>query len=439
MTIDSEINKNRYTATSGQTVFPYDFRILDENAIDVYQNGTLLTLTTHYTLSGVDSQSGGNVTLVTGATLNDKITLLRSEDLQQDEDYIENDAFPAETHEKALDKLTCKVQQQDEILDRTPRLTVDSTYTALTMEDPEAGRFLKWNAGLTGLENSDGGTGSGDVTGPGTSVDNTLPRFAGTTGEVIQSSGIVVDDSDNVTGVGTVDGRDIAADGTQLDTNTTKLAGIEANADVTDYINVSAALAAPSADLVFNESAADRDQRWESTGNTSKFKFDAGNNVVQVAAGTAPTALANIGGRLHSDTVASPTTGTTKETLMSYTLPGNSLSAAGKAIRITFQFTTAANANSKTVTVEFGGQVLYTFTTSTSAASAFGTILVVQQTTGNQMYYTPGTGFETGGSIVLLDSLTLTETGNLAVELTGTTATASGDATANHLLVEIVE
>jgi len=47
-----------------------------------------------------------------------------------------------------------------------------------------------------------GGSGSGDVVGPSSSVDNTIPRFDSTTGKVIQSSGVVIDDSDNITAVG---------------------------------------------------------------------------------------------------------------------------------------------------------------------------------------------------------------------------------------------
>lgn len=49
---------------------------------------------------------------------------------------------------------------------------------------------------------------SGNVVGPVSSVDNTLPRFSGTTGQIIQGSGIVVDDSDNMSGV-----EDLSLDG----------------------------------------------------------------------------------------------------------------------------------------------------------------------------------------------------------------------------------
>ncbi len=44
----------------------------------------------------------------------------------------------------------------------------------------------------------------GDVAGPASSTDNTLPRYHLTTGKIIQGSGIVVDDSNNVSGMGTL-------------------------------------------------------------------------------------------------------------------------------------------------------------------------------------------------------------------------------------------
>ena len=40
--------------------------------------------------------------------------------------------------------------------------------------------------------------------GPGSSTDNTIPRFDGTGGKTLQTSGVVVDDSNNISGVGTL-------------------------------------------------------------------------------------------------------------------------------------------------------------------------------------------------------------------------------------------
>lgn len=45
-----------------------------------------------------------------------------------------------------------------------------------------------------------GGGGSGDVVGPASSVDNSLPRFDGTTGKLLQGSGFLLSDLDEVSG-----------------------------------------------------------------------------------------------------------------------------------------------------------------------------------------------------------------------------------------------
>jgi hypothetical protein len=49
-----------------------------------------------------------------------------------------------------------------------------------------------------------GVTGLGDVTGPASSTDNAIARFNGTTGKLIQNSAVIIDDSNNVTGVNTL-------------------------------------------------------------------------------------------------------------------------------------------------------------------------------------------------------------------------------------------
>jgi len=45
-----------------------------------------------------------------------------------------------------------------------------------------------------------GGAGSGDVVGPGSATDNAITRFDGTTGKLIQDSGITIDDNNNSSG-----------------------------------------------------------------------------------------------------------------------------------------------------------------------------------------------------------------------------------------------
>lgn len=61
--------------------------------------------------------------------------------------------------------------------------------------DAAANRFLKSD----GTWATAGSAGIGDVTGPGSSTDNAITRFDGTTGKIIQNSGATIDDSGNVT------------------------------------------------------------------------------------------------------------------------------------------------------------------------------------------------------------------------------------------------
>lgn len=82
-----------------------------------------------------------------------------------------------------------------------------------------------------------GGGGGGDVTGPGSSNDNAIARYDGTTGKTIQNSGATIDDAGVITAAGlvtagTVDGRDVSADGTLLDATAATVASLAANAIV---------------------------------------------------------------------------------------------------------------------------------------------------------------------------------------------------------------
>lgn len=58
--------------------------------------------------------------------------------------------------------------------------------------------FSLWDGST--WHNIGGGGGSGDVVGPGSSVDNSLPRFDGTTGKLLQESGFLLSDLDEVSG-----------------------------------------------------------------------------------------------------------------------------------------------------------------------------------------------------------------------------------------------
>lgn len=150
--ITTLINRIEYTATASQTTFPYPFRVDNQNWLKVYQNGVLKTLTTHYTVTGVGSDSGGNVVLVTGATAGDSVIIIRGTPNTQETNYVENDKFPAEAHEEALDKLTMIAQDLTEGYGRCIRFKPQDTQENWYMPTVAANKFLRINSDGDGLE-----------------------------------------------------------------------------------------------------------------------------------------------------------------------------------------------------------------------------------------------------------------------------------------------
>jgi hypothetical protein len=169
MTLSSSTARNSYACTGSQTVFPYTFRILDQAHIKVILRSsagieTDLPITTHFAVSGVGEAEGGNVTTVATYADGYTLTLLRSVPPSQESDYVENDLFPAESHEQALDKLTMIVQQMIEEMKRCIKLPKSSELTGAQVEiDATASRVIGWDAYGTGLSlyNTD------EVFGPG--------------------------------------------------------------------------------------------------------------------------------------------------------------------------------------------------------------------------------------------------------------------------------
>ena len=122
MTVASTTNKQSYNGNGTQSVFAYTFKIFVDADIKVYVGTTLKTINTHYTLSGVGTTSGGNVTFTAGnfpVAGTGNVTLLRSLALTQGVDLINYGKFDAEVVEAQYDKIVMMVQQLQEQSDRT--------------------------------------------------------------------------------------------------------------------------------------------------------------------------------------------------------------------------------------------------------------------------------------------------------------------------------
>lgn len=92
-------------ATSGQTVFTTNFPIYSDDDVSVYQrstgstgndSGDILQLHVDYAVTNVGNANGFTVTLATGATLNDIITIVRTKSLGRTAIYSLNSPFRSE-------------------------------------------------------------------------------------------------------------------------------------------------------------------------------------------------------------------------------------------------------------------------------------------------------------------------------------------------------
>jgi len=111
LTVGDLTPRAQYTATSGQTVFSYNFPIFNDSDLKVYIGSTLQTITTNYTVSGAGTTSGGNVTLTSGASYGDVVTIYRDLPVSRTTDYATGGALLAENLNDDLDKLTMMIQQ----------------------------------------------------------------------------------------------------------------------------------------------------------------------------------------------------------------------------------------------------------------------------------------------------------------------------------------
>ena len=82
MTISSTTIKNSYAGNGSTTAFTFSYYIIAEDDLEVLirsSNGTetLQTLTTNYTVTGVQNNSGGTVTMVTAPATGETLVIRR--------------------------------------------------------------------------------------------------------------------------------------------------------------------------------------------------------------------------------------------------------------------------------------------------------------------------------------------------------------------------
>jgi hypothetical protein len=148
--------------------------------------------------------------------------------------------------------------------------------------------------------NQIGGGGSGDVVGPASATDNAVARYDTTTGKLLQNSAATIDDSGNIATSGTVDGRDVAADGTAQDSHIADTA----NPHATDIENLGsgtlAELNAAVTDATLDTSSASRTP----TSHASSHQNGGSDEIATATAGANAIPKAGAGSTLDNAWVA---------------------------------------------------------------------------------------------------------------------------------------
>ena len=169
MTVSSTTTKNSYSGNGSTHSFAYGFKIFADADLTVIIRSstgveTVKTLNTHYIVTNAGNSSGGNVLFKfnTGNSSDahhsstdnrpasgETVVIRRNLTLTQGTDYVENDPFPAESHENALDRVTFITQQLQEELDRSIKLSRTNTITSSefsTSATDRASKLLAFDA-----------------------------------------------------------------------------------------------------------------------------------------------------------------------------------------------------------------------------------------------------------------------------------------------------
>ena len=156
MTINLSDNNPRvsYTVAQGatQTSFAVPFEFFDNDDLNFYVDGTLKTLTTHYTVSGGDGSTGTITTTtgnsVTGISGGSTVIVTRSIDLDRTTDFPSSGPFNIASFNTELDRLIAiTADLQDDVNRSLKLIDYDSAVdTQMPLLAARKGTVLGFNA-----------------------------------------------------------------------------------------------------------------------------------------------------------------------------------------------------------------------------------------------------------------------------------------------------
>ncbi|MEO0498972.1 MAG: sialate O-acetylesterase [Pseudomonadota bacterium] len=156
MTVGSDARRSGpYSGDGVSTTFTVTFAFFASADLGVFRlgadgNETKLVLGADYTVAATTDSNGdpngGSVTLTTPLASGQTLTIIRDLSLTQLTEFVEGARFPAETNERALDRLTQGLQQLQEQTERAVLLAVNTQTASVVLPEPNAGSPLGWDA-----------------------------------------------------------------------------------------------------------------------------------------------------------------------------------------------------------------------------------------------------------------------------------------------------
>jgi len=224
MTLLTTTSEIEYAALSGQDTFAYTFRVDNQSDMNV-EIDNVAVAQGDFTMTGLGNANGGSVILNTPLVANATVLLFRVVPSTQEVDYQPFDAFPSETHEGALDKLTMLNQQNSADVARSLRYPIgDTSNPVLPNAATRLNKFL-------GFDSSGDAVALSSTGGDPNSVQKPLVATAGNLME-FDATKDAVDSGESATGLrASITATEIVANGSVQksgDTMTGQLKGIAA-------------------------------------------------------------------------------------------------------------------------------------------------------------------------------------------------------------------
>lgn len=169
MTVLTSYAPVQYTGNGVTTVFAFPYKFFETTNLIVYLDGVVQS--TGFTITG-GMGDDGDVTFSVAPANGVVVTIELSLPYTQLDDYVENQAFPAETLEQGLDKAAIRDQQLSNAVTRSLKFapTLPGSLVGV-LPQPVNGKILIWSG-------SSGTIGNADVADISTSIDTVITSIA---------------------------------------------------------------------------------------------------------------------------------------------------------------------------------------------------------------------------------------------------------------------